>query len=943
MISRSIAPRRASKRLGEHLVVATVVAATFFACGEDSGRRLLPGGAAGTGNEGGAGAGGEGDSGAECGDGRRTAGEECDDGNREPGDGCDEECRIEPAEPACGNGVTMSDEECDDGNVQSGDGCDEECREERCGNRRVDAGEECDPPAAGACTASCNRLSPNCGDGRVQEDDGEQCDDRNDDPDDGCHECRRQCGNGRIDRALGEDCEPSLSSPGHCSEECRWLPVCGDGRVEPSAGEECDPSNGVTCIACRISDPGCDGAAGSAASSGCGGGGGSGGLGECVPQSSSELVQNGKFDTDTTGWLSPSGSVTLRAVDDGSPNPKAVEISFASGAVRAISGVQQCLPVRPDRLYEFSARYLIPEGAPQGVGAAITAFLYEGTLCEGPFLAPAGLGPEGRVRDAWTPYQFTVDTAAFPADATEARVLLRLGVVRPANVEGSRVLWDSVSLSDPGGLCGNCVVDGGETCDDGNQLAGDGCNATCRREECGDGVHDEGEACEDGNTVFGSGDACTPSCHIPSACDTCSATNCGAELEACLGLTGVAEAGRRAGTPLSVLCDELRSCVYETACHLATRAPGGVDEGAFLESCYCGTSGARCFDTPDRANGSCRAEVEAALEATDPGVLLGRMGENPSYPVFAALRELLACEDNAACASACVPEPRCGDRVIQDRNLDFTFVVDGEEVPCSDELTATDRGCSLEECDDGNEEPGDGCDEHCFLEACGNNVTQTAEQCDDGNDDPDDGCNNECESTCGNDVVDENEECDPPGGDHLCTQVEFMSDPAQCGCDGRCKRIVCGNEITQRPHEECDPPNELTGCESDCKFGEASACEACISTNPATAEFNDLYCKLDEQCVAVKQCVIQNPGCFIPVPAACYCGELEDYAACEASNFVPIGPCKDEIRAGAGGDGVDNATIVARFTDDNYPTGVAGLVLDEASRSCANECFPTSP
>jgi cysteine-rich repeat protein len=666
-------------------------------------------------------------------------------------------------------------------------------------------------------------------------------------------------------------------------------------------------------------------------------------------------VNNGRFDTDAAGWLSHNGAVTLRAVDDGSPEPKALEISFAPGPVRAISGVYQCLPVLPDRLYEFRAQYLIPESAPEEVGAAITAFLYEGTQCEGPFVAPAGLGPEGRVRGAWTPYQYTVNTAALPANATQARVLLRLGVVRPANVDDSRVRWDSVSLADPGGLCGNCSIDAGETCDDGNLLPGDGCSATCRREECGDGTREGAEACDDGNTVFGSsGDDCTPSCRAPSACDTCSRTSCGAEMEACLGLTGVARAGRRAGTAMSVLCDELRSCVYRTACHLATRAPAGVDEGAFLENCYCGTSDARCFDTPGRANGSCRAEVEAALEATDPGVLLGRMGEgeNDGYPVFAALRGLLACEEQesadvvAACAQACVPEPRCGDGVIQDRNLDFTFVVDGEEIPCSDELTHTDRGCSFEECDDGNIEPGDGCDQYCFIEVCGNNVTQGNEQCDDGNNDPDDGCH-ECKTSCGDGDLDVGEECDPPGGDHMCSQAEFMTNPEQCGCDGRCKRIVCGNEIVQRPSEECDPPNELTGCESDCRFGEASACEACISSKPETAEFNDLYCKLDEQCVAVKQCLIENPECwFSTVPAACYCGPVAsqpDVDLCSTDMFVPMGPCEDEIRAGAGGDAASNAEVVERLFDITYSTGVAMQILDEASRVCANECFPPPP
>src|SRR5262245_43688609 len=107
MTPRSLASRRALGKLYARIFVAVVVAGSFFACGEDSGRQLKPPGEdAGSGNEGG-GAGGEGGSASVCGDGKRTTGEECDDENRESGDGCDARCHIEPARPACGNGVTM--------------------------------------------------------------------------------------------------------------------------------------------------------------------------------------------------------------------------------------------------------------------------------------------------------------------------------------------------------------------------------------------------------------------------------------------------------------------------------------------------------------------------------------------------------------------------------------------------------------------------------------------------------------------------------------------------------------------------------------------------------------------------------------------------------------------------------------------------------------------
>ena len=51
--------------------------------------------------------------------------------------------------------------------------------------------------------------------------------------------------------------------------------------------------------------------------------------------------------------------------------------------------------------------------------------------------------------------------------------------------------------------------------DDGNQVAGDGCNLACQVEACGNGRADLGEACDDGNQEVGDG------------CDACRSERCG--------------------------------------------------------------------------------------------------------------------------------------------------------------------------------------------------------------------------------------------------------------------------------------------------------------------------------------------------------------------------------------------------------------------------------
>ena len=87
-------------------------------------------------------------------------------------------------------------------------------------------------------------------------------------------------------------------------------------------------------------------------------------------------------------------------------------------------------------------------------------------------------------------------------------------------------------------VCGDGVVHPGEACDDGNTASGDGCSASCAVEagytcagspsiclpiECGNGVVQPGEQCDDGNTA--GGDCCGPECTAEPAGTACSTPN----------------------------------------------------------------------------------------------------------------------------------------------------------------------------------------------------------------------------------------------------------------------------------------------------------------------------------------------------------------------------------------------------------------------------------
>ena len=84
------------------------------------------------------------------------------------------------------------------------------------------------------------------------------------------------------------------------------------------------------------------------------------------------------------------------------------------------------------------------------------------------------------------------------------------------------------------------------------------------------------------------------------------------------------------------------ACMYRTGCAKAA--------GQIFTTCYCGTSGAACTG-PGAANGPCKAELEKALEATEPLDIASHFGD-PTFPGgIAQIR--LAC-DKTQCAAACL-------------------------------------------------------------------------------------------------------------------------------------------------------------------------------------------------------------------------------------------------------------------------------------------------
>ena len=94
---------------------------------------------------------------------------------------------MEVEKSMCGNGEVDTGEECDDGNIFSGDGCDENCI--------IECGYVCTQSATGISTCRTH-----CGDGILQREFGEECDDDTE----CCAECR--FAEGALCSSIGSEC-----------------------------------------------------------------------------------------------------------------------------------------------------------------------------------------------------------------------------------------------------------------------------------------------------------------------------------------------------------------------------------------------------------------------------------------------------------------------------------------------------------------------------------------------------------------------------------------------------------------------------------------------------------------------------------------------------------------------------------------------------------------
>jgi cysteine-rich repeat protein len=473
--------------------------------------------------------------GGSCGDGILQAGEGCDDNNKVAGDGCSATCKIETpkacnanvagavgsascesgvcdtqgqaapgiceAALTCGNGKLEAGEGCDDGNTVANDGCNATCK--------IETPKACNADAAGAvddasCASGiCNDVgnpAPGlcaaanaCGNGKLEA--GEICDDGNTAAGDGCSatckiEDGKPCGAaGDASCASGVCDVKGQAAPGVCEGALK----CGNGKVE--AGESCDDGNvtvGDGCdAACKVELGGACTANESCQSGACNLTGGNPGV--CV---AAGVCGNGVREAG-------------EACDDG--NTKAAD---GCNATCKVETGKSCNDKTPGVVGD--------SGCESGVCNAVAGA--PGTC------AAANACGNGKVDSG----EACDDGNTKAGDGCDASCKVENG--KPCGAAGDATCASGVCNTTggkPGTCaavgCGNGKVESGETCDDGNTKAGDGCDASCKKEVaagCGNGKVETGEYCDDGNTKVG--DGCDSACKIEkggkctasAACDT---------------------------------------------------------------------------------------------------------------------------------------------------------------------------------------------------------------------------------------------------------------------------------------------------------------------------------------------------------------------------------------------------------------------------------------
>jgi cysteine-rich repeat protein len=266
-------------------------------------------------------------------------------------------------------------------------------------------------------------------------------------------------------------------------------------------------------------------------------------------------------------------------------------------------------------------------------------------------------------------------------------------------------------------------------------------------------------------------------------------------------------------------------------------------------------------------------------------------------------------DDGDGCSASCVlenPGPSCGDgiRTTPNEECDGALVGGNDCTTIPGGFTGGTLGCypqgNAQECmydtslctgsvcvNDGICDVAGGETNSCNDCSCGDGVFEpSSEQCEDGNNDDGDGCSASCidenpGAVCPNNILEGNEQCDTfqLNGQSCLSQGQ---PDGTLGCDGSCMFDygqctgvdVCGNGI-------CEVGETNSACSSDCFCGDGyveTTSEQCDDGDNDDGDGCDMSCQEENGWVCTG-----NPSVCTQIPLG-LCGELTTQSVCEDSD-----------------------------------------------------------